>query len=238
MVYRCDLQHFIVHAIDYFTLPDLTNMQYAIISAKISSGGRARNVVKVNDLYPDVDTIMAYEDYKDKSILKKMYLSMINPKDKKFDGIKKASNPYSNTIYKVFINPLMEHYNIMIICDQVENDYIDILCEYLKDEFDIEVIDLNQLFTKGRIGAIYIDREKIRNKAVDIRRAALKEQVISMASTREGKEKLISKMSKKEKMRNLKKYGITITARDKDKIDQILLDEWCAEEGQDDDWES
>ena len=65
MVYRCDLQHFIVHAIDYFTLPDLTNMQYAIISAKISSGGRARNVVKVNDLYPDVDTIMAYEDYKD-----------------------------------------------------------------------------------------------------------------------------------------------------------------------------
>lgn len=225
MIYRCDLQHFLVHAIDYFSLPELSSIQYAIISSKISSGGRSRNVVKDNVLYPDVDSIIAYDDYKDKKIFEQMYVSMLDGKDKL-----EESNPFTNNIYKVFINPLLEHYDVMIICDEAENMYIDVLCKYLKDKFEIEVIDLNELFTKGRIGAIYIDRDEIRDKAVDIRRAALKEQIKNMSSTRDGKEQLISKMSKKEKIKQLKKYGVKLGPNDKD-IDQILLEEWCAEDG-------
>lgn len=225
MIYRCDLQHFLVHAIDYFSLPELSSIQYAIISSKISSGGRSRNVVKDNVLYPDVDSIIAYDDYKDKKIFEQMYVSMLDDKDKL-----EESNPFTNNIYKVFINPLLEHYDVMIICDEAENMYIDVLCKYLKDKFEIEVIDLNELFTKGRIGAIYIDRDEIRDKAVDIRRAALKEQIKNMSSTRDGKEQLISKMSKKEKIKQLKKYGVKLGPNDKD-IDQILLEEWCAEDG-------
>ena len=238
MIYRCDLQHFLVHAIDYFSLPELTSIQYAIISAKISSSGRCRNVTKLNTLYPDVETIIAYNDYKDKEMLETMYLEMLNPEEESTyrNGVRSSeeSNPFTNTIYKAFINPLLEHYDVMIICDEAENDYIDVLCKYLKNNFDIEVIDLNVLFTKGRIGAIYIDREEIRDKAVDIRRAALKEQIKSMASTKDGKERLISQMSKKDKLKQLKKYGVKLSPNDKD-IDKILLEEWCAEDGTEDD---
>jgi hypothetical protein len=225
MIYRCDLQHFLVHAIDYFTLPELSSIQYAIISSKISSGGRSGNVAKINALYPAVESIIAYDDYKDKKIFEQMYISMLDGKDEP-----EESNPFANTIYRVFINPLLEHYDVMIICDAIENVYIDVLCKYLKEKFEIEVIDLNELFTKGCIESIYINRDEIRDKAVDIRRAAIKEQIRNMSSTRDGKEQLISKMSKKEKIKQLKKYGVKLGSNDKD-LDQILLEEWCAEDG-------
>lgn len=231
MIFRCDLQHFLVHAIDYLSLQDLTNMQYAVISSKMSVSGRALNVSKVNQLYPDIDTICAWADYKDKDLLRKMYFGMLSLKDEKLD--KDESNEFHNCIYQVFINPLLEHYNIMIVCDKEENVFIDLLCEYLKENFYIEVIDLNELFTKGRIGHIYIDRDEIRDKAVDIRRAALKEQIRNMASTREGKAALISKMSDKEKKKQLKKYGVKLRDNEMEDIDEILLDEWTEQDGDD-----
>ena len=138
MIYRCDLQHFLSYAIDYLTLEELTSMPYAIISAKISSGGKLLNVVKINALYPDIETIVNWSDLKDKKIMRKMYLEMLDPKDNEIDGLKRISNPYDVQIYQTFINPLLEHYNVMIMCDRVENHYIDVLCEHLKKKFHID----------------------------------------------------------------------------------------------------
>lgn len=227
MIYRIDLQHFLTHAIDHFSLKDLTNMQYLIISAKIPNGSKCLNVVKMNDLYPDTETVITYVDTHDKDILKKMYIDKMFPKQK--NGGPQVSI-FTSAIYQAFVNPLLLHQNIMIVCDQLENPYIDCLCDFLKQEYHIEVIDLNELFTKGRIGSIYIDRDDIKDKAVDIRRAAMKDQVKALSSTREGKEKLIAKMSKKEKIKQLKNYGITVNKDDK--LDSMLLEEWCREDNQ------
>lgn len=228
MIYRIDFQHFLSHAIDHFSLQDITTFQYAIISAKILNNGMCTNVVKLNDLYPKYDAIITYNDTHDKDLLRKSYRSMLKSDEK----AKNETNIFTSLIYQSFVNPLLQRFNIMIMCDKEENDYIDILCEYLKDEFAIEVIDLNELFTKGRIGSIYIDRDEIRDKAVDIRRAALRDQVRALASTRDGKESLIEKMSKKKKLKELEKYGIDGCDMKESEINATLLEEWCRADGQ------
>lgn len=227
MLYRIDMKHFLLHAIDHFSLYDLQNMQYCIISAKVTNGGKCKNVIKLQELYPTTDMVITYEETKDKKLLEKMYLDMLNPKDSKNE-----ITPYAAVIYQAFVNPLLQRFNVMIVCDELENDFIDILCKYLKKEYSIEVIDLNELFTKGRVGPIYIDRDEIKDKAVDIRKAALRDEVRALSSTREGKAKLITKMSKKKKLKELKKFGVD--ADDRDNLDSMLLEEWCRAEGQ---WE-
>lgn len=225
MIYRIDMKHFLTHMIDHFSLSDINNMQYCIISAKIANGGKLTNVVKMNDLYPDSETVTTYYETKDKDLMRKMYLHMLKSEEGDI-------SPYTVSIYQTFVNPLLKRFNIMIICDEMENDFIDVLCEYMKDEFHIEVIDLNTLFTEGHIGPIYIDRDEIRDRAVDIRRAAAKEQIKVLASTKDGKEHLISLMNKKKKLKELKRHGIDPEGIDDKDLDAILLEEWCREDGQ------
>lgn len=228
MIYRCTFQNFLVYAIDYFTRDELVSIQYAIVSAKVTDEHRATNINRFNDLYPDTETIIAYMDSGDKDILRKMYKDMIMPgKETRRD--RAYSSYFTSTIYKAFIKPLLNHNDVMIICDKGENDYIDILCECLK-EYDIEVIDLNQLFETGRVGPIYIDRDEIYNRSVDIRRAAVNEEKESLATTRDGRAHLIHNMSTKEKIKRMKKYGIKVRKEDLPILDKMLLEVWCEEE--------
>ena len=227
MIYRIDIQHFLGEMIDHFSYDDLMSMQYCIISAAIPNGGRMANVVKMSDLYPTVEATIAWADTHDKELLKQMYIDELT---KKLDN--RETNPFLTSMYQCFVKPLLDHYNVLIICDELENPYIDLLAEYVKKEFAIEIIDLNELFKTGRVGPIYIDRKEIRNKAVDIRRGAVRDEVRTLASSVDGKRMLISKMSKKKKLKELERYGIKIHPGDDDDIDQILLEEWCAEDNQ------
>lgn len=229
MIYRIDWQHFLIHAIDHFTDMELRNIQYAIISAKVSNQGKQRNVVKLSELYPESEAIMIYAETQDKTLFEKMYLEMLNDEDR---TILKHVNHYDVLIYQALINPLLNHYDVMMICDQNENFYIDVLCKHMKKKFDIEVIDLNELFSKGRTGSIYIDRDIIWDNAVDIRRAAAKEELETKSTTRDGKESIIRMMPKKEKIRRLKEYGIDVRKEDMKDLDSMLLEEWCAEDDQ------
>lgn len=231
MIYRIDIQHFLTHAIDHFTRDDLVHFQYAIISAAILNGNRATNVAKINELYPTTDIILAYEEYKDKKILEKMYSELILPPKNAKSGDYWAAN----SIYKTFINPLMKHHDIVILCDEKENDYIDVLCKLLKKHYSLEVIDLNQLFKEGRVGSIYIDRDEINDKAVDIRRQAGKEMIEAMASTKDGKLRLIQMWNKKEKIAKLKSLGIKVTQSDMKNLNEILIDEWVNNDNDEDD---
>ena len=162
-------------------------------------------------------------DYK---VFKKRYYGMLDSDD---DNRDKTSNSYHNLIYRGLINPLLQSMNIFMICKEEEDYILDALCSYLKDRFDIEVVDLNELFSKGRVGAIYLDRDKIRDKAVDIRRNALKAEFNSMKETRGGRENLLKKMSRKDKERELEKYHVK--NYDKKDIDELLMAEWEEEVG-------
>ena len=226
MIYRIDIQHFLGEMIDHFSYDDLTNMQYCIISAVVPNGGKVTNVVRMNDLYPPMEATIAYADTNDTDLLYQMYIGELTKKTEN-----RETNPFLSSVYQCFVKPLLDHYNILIVCDELENPYIDCLTKYLKKELSIEVVDLNELFKTGRVGSIYIDRKEIRNKAVDIRRGAVRDQVKSMSSTVDGKRILISKMSKKKKLKELERYGIKVQPDDED-IDQLLLEEWCEEDHQ------
>lgn len=223
MIYRIDIQHFITHAIDHFTSDDLVNCKYAILSAKIQNQGTRQNVSKIVDLYPLTDHIVAYNEYKDKELLEKMYLDYLNPKKRK-----KGDEFIENKVLDTFIHPLMNHEDVMIICDQLENDYVDIFCKYLKDKFAIEVIDLNELFIKGRTGPIYLDRDEVHDRSVEANRAALRQKAESYESSEDGRRELLKNMNKKEKIAKLKELGIKVTDSDKDHLDDILEEAWVA----------
>lgn len=227
MIYRIDFQHFLIHAIDHFTADDLCHFQYAIISAAILNNGRVQNAAKIVYLYPPSDIITDYGIHKDKSIMEKMYLDYLNP-NKKSDGISK--DQMNNIFYRTFINPLINHVDIMIICDRSENEYIDILCDVLKKEYEIDVIDLNQLFSKGYVNDIYIDRDVISDIAVDIRRKAAIENKKSMESTSDGRLKLLGMMNKKEKIKKIEELGINVINFDNEDLNKILMDAWVNDE--------
>ena len=216
-----------IHMIDHFTREELIHIQYAIVSASITNGGHALNVRKFNDLYPDPDVVTAYAETHDKELMKRMYMDQLDPKDE----ISKHS--MECMVYGSFLNPLLLHHDICIICGRSENDFVDVLCEYLKKNFSIDVINLNQLFTTGRIGSIYIDRDEIHDKCVDIRRFAAKQSYESLSSTREGRSKLVGMMSKKQKLKKLDELGITPTSTKKSDIDELLNEAYVNDEDDD-----
>lgn len=232
MIYRIDFQHFMTHAIDHFDSQELAHFQYAIISAKIRNGHRCDNIEKISELYPTPEIVMNYAEYKDKEIMEKMYMDMLNPKLKD----PRDTDYVANMVYRTFVQSLINHYDVVIMCDEIENDYIDVLCKYLKKKFSIEVIDLNELFIKGRVGPIYLDRDKIRDKAVDIRRAAAREQLKALESTREGKLKIIGMMNTKAKISKLKELGIKVSSADKKNLDKLLIEEWAENDNTVDDY--
>lgn len=229
MVYRIDIQHFLTHAVDHFTSTELSTFQYCIISAKIINGGRCQNVGKLNELYPTSEIVSAYAEYEDPKVLEKMYMEMLQPSNSS------EGNYISNKIYRYIIKPLLAHEDVVLICDKVENAYIDVLCKFLSKEFKIDVIDLNKLFTEGRVGPIYIDRKEIKDKAVDVTRAALKDMNRALESSRDGREKLLNMMNKSEKKRKLKELGIRVSPGDD--LDRLLMDEWVNDDNDDDESE-
>lgn len=232
MIFRIDIQHFLSHMIDYFTREELIHFQYAIISSAIPNQGKCENVVKLNNLYPDIDTITAYADYKDEKIAKKMYIEMLETNEDEYQYKRNRGDKTSwadYVLYKAIVNPLANHYDVILLCDQSENIWIDTLSEYLKDKFSIEVIDLNELFINGEIGPISIDRKKILNSAVDVRRSAAKRAKEGLESSREGRLKLLNMMSKKEKISKLKDLGIVISESDMKNLNALLIDSWVDE---------
>ena len=224
MIYRINLQNFLYKAIDYFTANNIKQCNYAIISAKIANGSKSTNCVKVSLLYPLPELVIAYNDFNDYEAFEKAYFDQLNSKDNEDDR-----RSYSNCIYLTFVNPLLHHQDVVIVCDKEEDVYIDALCSYLKKKFEIEVIDLNELFTKGRIGEIYIDLDVIHDKAVDIRRDAVTVEWHQLETTENGRQKLLNMMTDKEKISKLKDLGIKINKRDHSDIDKILMDAWNEE---------
>lgn len=57
----------------------------------------------------------------------------------------------------------------------------------------------------------------------------------SLESTKDGREKLLSKMRTKDKKRKLKELGITVTSNDTD-LDKLLIDAWVNGDEDEDDY--
>ena len=217
MLFRIDIERYITHAIDHFTRDELASFQYLIIGT-LTNQGRAPigSIVKLNDLIPPIDIQTGFAASGDRDMLRKEY--------------SKVLDECKSILYKAFINPIIFHNNIVIICKQAENPYVDVIVEYLKKNFKLECIDLNELFTTGRVGPIYIDRGEIHNKAVDIRKEALINQYKALETTRDGRLKLLNNMNTKNKMKKLKSIGINVTKADIKDLDKLLIESWVEDE--------
>ncbi len=217
--------------IDYFSYEELMHFQYLIMSAKIPFGGRIPNGAKAHALWPPPEIAIELADNPNPKIFEKEYHAFLDSSE---TGGSTNVTWGGGFIYKTFINPYLNHVDILIICDEKEQYITDALCSYLKKNYKLETIDLNQLFKTGHVGEIYIDRNLTRDKAVDIRRAAGNDMIRALEGTREGRLKVLSMMSKKDKLKKLKELGITVTDKDKDRLDALLIDAWVDDNGEGD----
>lgn len=230
MIYRVDLKNYLLHMIDYFTLRELTHFNYAVLSAKITVTDKSLNVAKISTLYPDPEAIIEYSELKDQKIFEKHYFEFLDPDEEDLKNMKRGLSYYIyNNIFKIFINPLNLHHDILILCDESENYIVDAFCKYLKKRFKIEVIDLNKLFIDGKLGSIYIDRKEINEISRDIKIACGNEWIRSKEQTSDGRAELISMMTKKDKIKKLKEFNYKPTQQDVDNIDEVLLTVWNEE---------
>lgn len=224
MLYRIDYDKFLLHMIDHFTREELLHMQFIIISTIVKNGGHAENVIKCLGLAPTSDvTVLTYET-DDMDVIRKAYLDELDSDDPI------VRSEMNGQYLKYILNPVELHHDVCIVCDKKEHKYIDVFCEFIKKEFGLDTIDLNELFTKGRVGSMRIDRDEIHDRCVDIRRASVKRYHDSMSTTREGRTKLVYEiMDKKDKIKLLDKYGITPTSTKTADLNEMLRDVYIDE---------
>jgi hypothetical protein len=203
--------------IDYFTREEITNLSYMIISASIRNQGTQPNIVKCNDLYPSSDdAISNYIQLEDKKLFHKTYYRELKQTE--------------NIIYQAIIDPILKHrHNIVLICAEREDMYIDVLCDFLKQEFALKTVDLNKLFDEGETDIFVIDKTEVNNKSIEIKRNAVRESIRSREQTPDGRAHLLSLMAKEDKLKKLKSLGIKVDKSMKDsELTELLKDEWVA----------
>ena len=215
MLYRIDYDQFLINMIDYFTLDELKGIQFLIIGT-LPNRGLCTNITKAGVLYPVSETCENYMTYGDKEVMKKMY----------YDDLKECKE----VIYTTIVENILNHVDIMIVCRKAENDYIDVFCEYLKEKFDVDCIDMNKLFAGETLDEIKLHGRKIRNNSIGIRRKAAEDAVKSLSSTASGRRKLMGMMSVKEKINRLKEVGIHVSKADIQNLDELLLEAWVEDD--------
>lgn len=216
--------------IDHFTVDELTHMNFLIVSSKLNNVGRATNVVKTAFIYPDYALQEDWHLNHNEETFRRGYRKYLdtyqdNPIDKFIDNGEETT-VMDVFLSKYFIHPMKHHHDIVVICDESENLIVDVLCEFIKDRTAIEVIDLNELFTKGEIGPMYIDRDEIHDRCVKIARRAARDKYHSYKSTVDGRLRLLKEMKKTEKLAELRRLGYDASKSDKDKLDEMLMEAW------------
>ena len=216
ILFRINQKNYLLHMIDYFTADELSNMHYLIISAGVKNRGLLENVAKNNYLYPTSETVADYVSYGDMDLLRKTY-----------GGELKESE---NSLYGTIIEPILKyHHNIVLVCTESEDPYIDVLVEYLDKEFAMKTVDLNELFVVGETSILYLDRKLIHDNVVEITRSVAREQYRSMASSDDGRLNLIEMMSKSEKIKKLKELGVRVGNMGNKELTVLLTETWVGE---------
>lgn len=222
MIYHIDIQRFLLYAIDYFSFIDLNYIDYVVISSTVMCGSADLKCHKASDLYPMPAMVVRYAESKDASQLEYEMFQM-------YDEMLKGNLP--RVFYDTFIYPMRNHFNVFLICDEGENIYLEILSKYVKKKFGIEVINLNKLFTKGKLDPVHYDLDTVKRRSKEVKKASERVVNESMASTREGREKLLKQWNKKQKLEACKRLGIRVrkNLREED-ITTILMDVWVGDE--------
>lgn len=228
MVYRVNWKNFLIHMIDWFSFQDLMEMNWLIMSVPLGTNGTNSRIVKSIQLYPGSEIVDLYVETQDYETAKKMYFDQLTKPDDDDDEITASLSEI--TVYQYVLAPMENFCNVCIICMEDEDWIVDMFCDFIKERLFIDTIDLNRLFQKGNVHGFKLNRNKIRDKGVDLRRMSILVNRKNLEMTVEGRLGLMKKMTKKEKLKKLKKLGIKVHEKDEKKIDQLLMDAWVQSE--------
>lgn len=201
MLFNINYENFLLYAIDYFKREELLDFTYVIVSAIIphrTSKLPVNKIYKLSSIFPPCDIVSLWMDGYDDGTIKTKY----------YDYLKD-----SNVIRDIVTSVAIEHKNIVIICKKEEDYFINIICDFIYDEFKLPSINLNSLFTKG---GIYVKRynrnkimEAIKNYEREQKKLFIKNSKADIKSDNLYiKTQAINAMSIKDVKKSLKKFNI------------------------------
>lgn len=232
MLYRIDLENYLLDLIDFFTRDEILSFHNIIISTRIAwSAGATGPTHRLNSLYPNVETQTYYLETKNFDTAEEMYFDMLESKDGKSDIRHIPEYAFSmEPILQYLVRPILNNAPVLMLCMRDENWIVDMLSHYMKKKYNIDTIDLNQLFSKGSIGPISIDMDELRKMDRKNTGIVAKDTIYLKSLTEDGRREILHAMTEKDKIRKCKELGIKLKHDDLKKLDKILLEGWVADD--------
>lgn len=213
MIGRISIENFLLHFIDYFELEEIRLFYYIILSAKINNEKGNSKVGKLWELYPSTDLILTLEENVTYERFKKEYYGELDEA--------------KGNIYSSILAPILHHnHSFMLIYSEKEQIIADVFCEYLEDKFKLKCINFDKLFTDGETDVFYIDKDKIHDHSVEISRDAAKRKIQILETTRDGRQRLLSMMNKKDMKHKLKELGLNTNNLSDSDLIKLLDENW------------
>lgn len=223
MIYRISWRNYLVHMIDWFPLDELLAMWYIVIGEGVMQHGRESNVKKPASLLPDTNIISYYAATGDAQCASGMYMSQLTRKPTKEERM----TDIEQDIYLHFTDPLAKHINVCMVYSQEESWMQETLCRYLKERHDIDVIDLDKLFSDGKVDGFYFDYDAIVARWKNVLKTMQDIEFETKSRTADGRRELLGNMTFKKKLKLLKKLKIRFSSKiTEEKATELLRDGW------------
>jgi len=218
LLFRITYKQYLLNMLDYFTMEELSSFKYQVVSVSVRCGSLLLDQAqKPGYIYPSFEAIEQLTDTGDTDLFRRTFT----------EELKKVKND----IYQAILQPIIQyHHNILIVYDDSEELYLDVIVDFLAKRYHLPCIDLNRLFTEGETDIFYLDRREIHNRSVRIAREATADLVRAKSSTFDGRMDLLyNHMSKKDKLDKLDSLGVKVDRADLDHLNDLLVEAWVNE---------
>ena len=167
--------------------------QFVSVSSTIRKNNKySKQIINANNmLYPSIELVMDYEDYKHDENYKLGYFEQIE-----------EYKPFFATLIKY---ALEENYTIVFLCGYREKkyNYLKMIQEYLDETFSFHMYDYKKL-KKGKEKIQDFDYDDVLRLTNKVLKKAAKDKRDKMLSSESGRAKLFKSMSKSELKKELK----------------------------------
>ena len=221
MLYCIDYEHFMVDMIDFFTREEILSFIYIDISVR-TPHDQSNYSAKVMAFVPSSESEFYMAEHSDEKVADDMYYEQLS------FGLNTPDRDQNtrHIWYKFILGPLRDHANVMLMCLRPEMHYMKTLCKFIKNEFGIDTINLNKLFTDGHVGNLVIDFKELKDRTRDIKTSWKEHNILQRSMDVNGRRELMKDMTKKEKIKQLKAVGVSYIPKSEEEIDALLTESW------------
>lgn len=185
--------------------------QFVLISSTIRKNGKyGKQIINANNnLYPSMELIMDYDDYKHNENYREEYFLQLE-----------SNKPLFATLIKYVIE---EGYTIVFLCGKREKkyNYLKMIQEFIKEEFHFHIYDYKK-YKEGKEKIIKYEPSEVLHICDKILKKAEKAKKKKMMSTEKGRKEIISSMTKKELKKELKSRDLYIDGMSRYEMEDML----------------